>query len=65
MTVDAGNASLNVCQDAELREYVDDLLTYGLTRYQAEHGEVTGFLLWQSWRMDQVFPEYLQYDFGL
>ncbi len=54
ITVDAGNISLNVCPDAELREYVNDLLAYGLTRYQAEYGDETGFLLWQSYRMDQV-----------
>lgn len=33
---------------------MDDLLTYGITRYYADNGEETGFKLWQNYRMDQV-----------
>lgn len=35
-------------------EYLDDLLTYGITRYFAENGDRTDFVLWQNYRMDQV-----------
>ncbi len=40
--------------DEQLREYIKDLLEYGLTRYTADYGIETGFKLWQSYRMDQV-----------
>ena len=46
--------SLRIKLDDQLREYVDDLLTYGITRYYADNGEETGFKLWQNYRMDQV-----------
>lgn len=50
------NNELSLCTklDDQLREYVDDLLTYGITRYYADYGEETGFKLWQNYRMDQV-----------
>lgn len=40
--------------DDELREYVSDLIQYGLTQYNAVYGDETGFILWHSYRMDQV-----------
>ena len=40
--------------DEQLEEYLDDLLSYGLTRYNIDYGDVTTFKLWQSYRMDQV-----------
>lgn len=46
--------SLDVVIDDQFREYLQDVLTYGLTRYAAESGTETGFLLWQNYRMDQV-----------
>lgn len=46
--------SLETEMDDQLREYLDDLLTYGLTRYTTDYGEETGFKLWQNYRMDQV-----------
>lgn len=50
-----GNAlSFQAELDDQLREYLEDLLSYGLTRYYAENGEETGFRPWQSYRMDQV-----------
>ena len=54
--VTSGNDTLSLCikLDDQLQEYVDDLLTYGITRYYADNGEETGFKLWQNYRMDQV-----------
>jgi hypothetical protein len=46
--------TLNVPLDNQLKEYLDDLITYGLTRYYDQAGTDTGFLLWQNYRMDQV-----------
>jgi hypothetical protein len=40
--------------DDQFREYLNDLLDYGVTRYIADNGEETGFKLWQNYRMDQV-----------
>ena len=52
--------SLNVEMDDQLREYLDDLLEYGLTRYSIDIGDTSGFKLWQSYRMDQVQLKLLQ-----
>ena len=54
--VTRGNDTLSLCikLDDQLQEYVNDLLTYGITRYYADNGEETGFKLWQNYRMDQV-----------
>lgn len=46
--------SLDVKVDDQYREYLDDLLTYGITRYAVDNGKETGFRLWQNYRMDQV-----------
>lgn len=46
--------TLNVGLDDQFVEYLDDLLTYGITRYFAENGDRTDFVLWQNYRMDQV-----------
>lgn len=40
--------------DDQLREYLLNLLDYGVTRYVADNGDETGFKLWQNYRMDQV-----------
>ena len=45
---------VNMRLDEQFIEYLDDLLTYGLTRYIADFGTETGFKLWHSYRMDQV-----------
>lgn len=54
VTREGNELSLQAELDDELREYLEDLLSYGLTRYYADNGEETGFRLWQSYRMDQV-----------
>lgn len=46
--------TLDVALDYQFREYLNDLLDYGVTRYIADNGEETGFKLWQNYRMDQV-----------
>ncbi len=46
--------TLDVDIDDQFREYLNDLLDYGVTRYIADNGEETGFKLWQNYRMDQV-----------
>lgn len=54
VTFDKNELSLDISMDDQFREYVNDLLDYGITRYIAEYGEESGFKLWQNYRMDQV-----------
>ena len=49
-----GVLSLSVNFDDQFKEYIEDLLSYGITRYYADNGDETGFKLWQNYRMDQV-----------
>lgn len=51
---DGNRLSLDVPIDDQFAEYLNDLLTYGITRYNAENGDETNFRLWQNYRMDQV-----------
>ncbi len=51
---DSEDLYIDTSVDDELEEYVADLINYGLTQYYAVYGEETGFILWQSYRMDQV-----------
>lgn len=53
-TRNGNELSLCIKLDDQLREYLDDLLTYGIARYYADNGEETSFKLWQNYRMDQV-----------
>lgn len=46
--------TLNTLLDEQFLDYLDDLLEYGLVKYEAEYGVSTDFLLWHSYRMDQV-----------
>ena len=43
-----------ISMDDQLKEYLDDLFTYGLTRYNIDFDKESGFKLWHSYRMDQV-----------
>ena len=45
---------IDVALDEQFVEYLEDLLTYGLTRHVSDYGTETDFKLWQSYRMDQV-----------
>ena len=49
-----GMLSLNVSVDDQLREYLDDLLEYGLVRYDSEYMYHEKFVLWNNYRVDQV-----------
>lgn len=61
VTIERGCCSLvNVTLDDDYKEYLEDLLAYGLTRYTVEYGNETGFKLWQSYRMDQVQMKFLK-----
>lgn len=54
LSIENTKATLNTIIDYQFKEYVNDLLTYGLTRYDMEYGETKGFVLWHSYRIDQV-----------
>lgn len=62
--------SLSVKMDDQLKEYLEDLLEYGIARYYANNGEETGFKLWQNYCMDQIQlkllknPGYTAVSFG-
>ena len=50
-----GYCSLNVAFDPELKEHVNDLIAYGLTKYEAEQYQVNEpFITFNNYRMDQV-----------
>ena len=55
-----GQFILDVPLDTDFREYIEDLLSYGLTRYLIDFGDTTDFKLWQSYRMDQVQMKFLK-----
>ena len=47
--------SLNVEMNEEFKEHVEDILSYGLTRYNIEYQDSTEpFLLWNNYRKEQV-----------
>lgn len=46
--------TLQIDVSDDLREYCEDLIDYGLTRYNADYSDSTDFKLWQNYRMDQV-----------
>ncbi len=54
------NLNLVVEMDNDFKEYVDDLISYGLTRYFIDFGDETDFKLWHSYRMDQVQMKFLK-----
>lgn len=45
---------LNCKVDDQFRDYMFDLLSYGLKRYDTEYRNADLFLLWHNYRMDQV-----------
>jgi superfamily II DNA or RNA helicase len=51
---DGNMLSFSVTIDDQFREYIEDLIEYGLTRYLIDNGHETGFKLRQNYRMDQV-----------
>ncbi len=46
--------SLNVTIDEQFTEYMEDLLTYGMTQYESNYKNAEKFILWHNYRMDQV-----------
>lgn len=46
--------TLQIDVSDDLREYCEDLIEYGLTRYNTDYSDSTDFKLWQNYRMDQV-----------
>jgi hypothetical protein len=57
---EADKLILAVEMDEDFKEYILDLLSYGLTRYFIDFGDETDFKLWQSYRMDQVQMKFLK-----
>ena len=51
---DGSSFALNVTIDDQLREYLEDLLEYGIVRYDSEYMNHEKFVLWNNYRMDQV-----------
>ena len=51
---DGSSFALNVTIDDQLREYLEDLIEYGLVRYDSEYMNHEKFVLWNNYRMDQV-----------
>lgn len=60
VSVESGTVSLKVKLDEEFTEYLQDLISYGLTRYVVDFGDTTDFKLWQNYRMDQVQMKFLK-----
>lgn len=54
VTINDSELSLDIPIDDQFREYLNDLVDYGITRCAIDIGEETGFKLWQNYRMDQV-----------
>lgn len=46
--------NLNVELDDQMKEYIEDLVQYGLTQYEAIYKDDEQFVLWNSYRADQV-----------
>lgn len=46
--------SLNTAIDEQFKEYIEDLLAYGVTQYESNYKNSEKFILWHNYRMDQV-----------
>ena len=46
--------SLNIEIDQQFSEYLEDLLSYGVTQYESSYKNAEKFILWHNYRMDQV-----------
>lgn len=49
-----GHKNIQKLLNDDLKEYLLDLLEYGLTKYRLDYGEETGFKLFNSYRKDQA-----------
>ncbi len=54
ITCNDEDMKLNVAMDDQLREYLEDIIEYGLIRYESEYRNHEKFVLWNNYRMDQV-----------
>ena len=50
----SGLMTLNTTVDEQFLEYMEDLLSYGLTQYESSYKNAEKFILWHNYRMDQV-----------
>lgn len=59
--IEEGEVQLCGEREQEYEAYLQDLLNYGLTQYEARYAETKeDFLLWQDYRKDQVFLKILE-----
>ena len=49
-----GRISLNTTIDEQFKDYMLDLLSYGLIQYDSTYKKSERFVLWHNYRMDQV-----------
>ena len=54
ISIESDEMKLNAQLDDQYVEYVQDLLSYGLTRYIVDHDDAEDFKLWGSYRIEQV-----------
>jgi len=54
ISIESDEIKLNTQLDDQYVEYVQDLLSYGLTRYIVDHDDAEDFKLWGSYRIEQV-----------
>lgn len=52
--VQGDSLELKVCISTELKEYCEDLIEYGVIRFNAELGDTKGFKLWYSYETKEV-----------
>ena len=57
---DGDMLTMNVASDDQFEEYMTDLLSYGISRYENEFGDTIGFKLWQNYRKDQIMLKLCQ-----
>lgn len=55
-----GNIDFRCSVDPEFKEYVSDLLEYGLSQYMVRYTDEEDFLLYQDYRQDQVLLKILE-----
>ncbi len=59
--IEVGEVHLCGEREQEYEAYLQDLLNYGLTQYEARHADTKDdFLLWQDYRQDQVLLKILE-----
>ena len=54
LKIDDGIVSLNTTIDDQFKDYILDLITYGIVQYDSTYTQAEKFVLWHNYRMDQV-----------